>query len=56
MCPSLKNSFSIFASKIMSKHLSPCGQQYQGLPKPWAPHPSFGIKYGSFNRGARTSH
>ncbi len=54
MCLTLKNSFSFFASKIMSNHLSPCEQHYQGLPKPWAPHLGFGVKYGGFNRGVRT--
>jgi hypothetical protein len=54
MCLSLKKSFSIFASKIMSNHLSPCGQHYQGLPKLWAPHPGFGVKYGGINRGVGT--
>jgi hypothetical protein len=54
MCLSLKNSFSIFASKIMSNHLSPCEQHYQGLPKPWAPRPGFGVKFGGFNRSAGT--
>jgi hypothetical protein len=48
MCPSSKNSFSIFASKFLSNHLSPCEQHYQGLPKPWAPHPIFGVGYGGF--------
>jgi hypothetical protein len=31
MCPSSRNSFSIFASNIVSNHLSPCRQHYQGL-------------------------
>jgi hypothetical protein len=52
MCPSSRNSFSIFASNIMSNHLSPSMQHCHGLPKPWAPHLDFGIRYGGFHRGA----
>jgi len=55
MCPSSKNSFIIFASKKLSNHLSPCRQHCQGLPKPWVAHPSFGVGYGAFYRGAKTS-
>jgi len=56
MCPSSRNSFSIFASNIVSNHLSPCKQHCQGLPKPWAPHLGFGIRYGGFHGGVGTSY
>jgi hypothetical protein len=48
MCPSSKNSFAISASKLVFDHFSFYKQQCQGLPKPWAPHLGFGIKYGGF--------
>jgi len=55
MCPSSRNSFSIFASNIVSNHLSPCKQHCQGMPKPWAPHLGFGVKYGGFHGGVGAS-
>jgi hypothetical protein len=35
-CSSSKNSFTIFSSKNLFDHLSPCRQHCQGMPKPWA--------------------
>ncbi len=55
MCSFSKNSFTIFASNNLSNHLSPCKQHSQGLPKPWVPHPGFGVGYGGFYPGARAS-
>ncbi len=55
MCSFSKNSFTIFASKILFDHLSPYKQHNQGLPKPWAPHHGFGVGYRGFYKGVRTS-
>jgi hypothetical protein len=56
MYSSLKNSFIISASNFLFNHLSPCRQHCQGLPKPWAPHPSFEDGYGGFYGGVGTFH
>jgi hypothetical protein len=56
MCFSSNNSFLTSVSNIVSNHLSPCKQHFQGLPKPWAPHPSLGVGYGGIHGGAGTSH
>jgi sensor histidine kinase YesM len=50
LCSFSKISFIIPTSKKLSNHLSP----YKS--KPWAPHPSFGIRYEGFYEGVRTSH
>jgi len=55
MCSFSKNSFIISTSKKLFDHLSPCRQHNQGLPKPWAPHPRFGVGYGGFYGGAGAS-
>jgi hypothetical protein len=55
MCSFSKNSFIIFTSNFLFDHLSPYRQHNQGLPKPWAPHPSFGVGYGGFYQGVGTS-
>jgi hypothetical protein len=51
-----KKSFTISTSKNLSNHLSPYRQHSQGLPKPWVPHPSFGIRHGGFYKGVGVSH
>jgi hypothetical protein len=54
MCSFSKNSFIISTSNFLYNHISP--QHYQGLPKPWAPHPGFGVGYGSFYASVGASH
>jgi hypothetical protein len=55
MCSFSKTSFIISTSKNLFDHLSPYRQHNQGLPKPWAPHPTFGVGYGGFYGGAGAS-
>jgi hypothetical protein len=45
-----------YFSKKLSYHISPYRQHSQGLSKPWAPHPSFGVRYGGFYKGVRAFH
>jgi hypothetical protein len=46
-----RNSFTISSSKKHFGHLSPYKQHSQALPKPWAPHLGFVVKYGGFCGG-----
>jgi hypothetical protein len=55
-CSFFKNSFTISTSKKLSNHFSPCRQHSQDLPKPWVPHPNFGIGYGGFYGGVGVSY